>query len=225
MAAGRVFAIPELVEAILLRLPTKDLLLSKRISRTFRDAHGSQKIKRALFLIPGTALDTSDEASFPMPRFSASRRRLELWWNQNGLEVPLTETANHGVSFNPLLVQKFSGQHLGIPADYEHYRNEIAIKMPLQHISKHSSCRQMFISQPPLKVLTASSNAVSWRLPCIEHPTFTSKKRAERFFELLEELDWILTEFADPRLGFTSKEELWRWGVGLCTVPAGQKAE
>lgn len=45
-----VFAIPELLETILLELPAKDLLLAQRVNTTFRDAiNNSIKIQRALF--------------------------------------------------------------------------------------------------------------------------------------------------------------------------------
>lgn len=48
--AAEVFAIPELLEQILLELPNQDLLLAQRTNKTFRDAIlGSRRIQRALF--------------------------------------------------------------------------------------------------------------------------------------------------------------------------------
>lgn len=57
-AAARVFAIGELVEMILLELPTKDLLLSQRINRACKQAvDSSVRIQKALFFIPGLPED------------------------------------------------------------------------------------------------------------------------------------------------------------------------
>ncbi|KAF7190954.1 hypothetical protein HII31_08113 [Pseudocercospora fuligena] len=50
-AAARTFTVPELLEQILLHLPTLDLLLVQRVSAQFRDAVVcSKQVRRALFL-------------------------------------------------------------------------------------------------------------------------------------------------------------------------------
>ena len=51
--AAKVFATYELLEAVLHGLPTKTLLLSQRVCRTWRDLIArSKKLQRALFLLP-----------------------------------------------------------------------------------------------------------------------------------------------------------------------------
>lgn len=61
MAAAKIFAIPELLESILLELHGKDLktvLLAQHINKTFRDTiKSSIKIQRALFLKPDPTRD------------------------------------------------------------------------------------------------------------------------------------------------------------------------
>ncbi|CAK1360626.1 unnamed protein product [Cercospora beticola] len=65
-AAARVFAIGELVEMILLELPTKDLLLSQRINRACKTAvDSSNRIQKALFFIPGVCRDANVEHITP----------------------------------------------------------------------------------------------------------------------------------------------------------------
>jgi len=50
---ARVLAVPELVEGILFHLHQRDLLISQRTSRTFRDiVQGSRKLQKTLFFIP-----------------------------------------------------------------------------------------------------------------------------------------------------------------------------
>lgn len=53
---AKVFAIPELLEAVLIKLPAKDLLLAQRVNTVFRHAmNNSIKIQRALFFKPDPA--------------------------------------------------------------------------------------------------------------------------------------------------------------------------
>lgn len=53
LARDRAFGTPEMLEAILLALPPRDLLLAQRVSTTWRDAIvGSISCQRALFLFP-----------------------------------------------------------------------------------------------------------------------------------------------------------------------------
>lgn len=50
-SAPEVFAIPELLESILLLLPTEDLLISQRVSRTWKTTiDGSKRLRQALFV-------------------------------------------------------------------------------------------------------------------------------------------------------------------------------
>lgn len=63
--AAKVFAIPELLEAILLELPTRDLLLAQAVNVGFRDTiKSSIEIRRALFY-EQTPASTSDAQAKP----------------------------------------------------------------------------------------------------------------------------------------------------------------
>src|SRR5207253_420563 len=56
IAAAPVLEIPELLEAILFRLPIRDLLLAQRVSRQWRDIiSNSLSLQQALFFRPATA--------------------------------------------------------------------------------------------------------------------------------------------------------------------------
>lgn len=57
-AASQVFAIPELLESILLHLPERDLLLAQRVKKAFRDVTtASLHLQRKLFLTADAKLD------------------------------------------------------------------------------------------------------------------------------------------------------------------------
>ncbi|KAK5736213.1 hypothetical protein LTR17_007553 [Elasticomyces elasticus] len=59
-AAQQVLGLPELVEIVLLGLPTRDLLLAQRVCKTFKDViDRSKNIQKALFFLPGTADDVN----------------------------------------------------------------------------------------------------------------------------------------------------------------------
>jgi hypothetical protein len=66
--AQTVFHIPELLEMIILRLPTQDMQVSRAVCRVWRDGIASSiHIQRALFLIPGSASDPAhDIAMWPL---------------------------------------------------------------------------------------------------------------------------------------------------------------
>ena len=58
VAETRALGTAELLEAILIRLPTRDLLLAQGVSTTWRDAIvASIRCQKALFLIPCNAQD------------------------------------------------------------------------------------------------------------------------------------------------------------------------
>ncbi|KAK5691307.1 hypothetical protein LTR17_025693 [Elasticomyces elasticus] len=59
-AAQQVLGLPELVEIVLLGLPTRDLLLTERVCKTFKGVMDrSKNIQKALFFLPGTADDVN----------------------------------------------------------------------------------------------------------------------------------------------------------------------
>lgn len=151
------FALPELVEQILLHLPTKDLLLSKRVCKTFRNVHDDYiSIKKALFLVPGTANDTCIDAGFPTPLSRFSLAKLEKMWFEEHCEVPLPKTlTSREVAFNPLLVRKVSGQNLlFVPGDQESLQNSFRMHARLAQASDEASCQSMYFAQPPVHVCT-----------------------------------------------------------------------
>lgn len=223
MAAARVFAIPELVEAILLRLPTRDLLFSKRICGTCRDTHDSSKIKRALFLLPGTALDTSDEASFPQPDYSASGKSVKTWWNWSDYAVPLTEAASHGVSFNPLLVDHFTGPKLMMPSGREKSFNTVRLRV-LQHREDASFCR-MFITQPPLWMMTVHANKRRHYVNGAGEDMVILSRMigGVTYGNLLDEMEMVLRE--PGRTRGRNGESLYEWDVGVRGVPKDEGVE
>ncbi|KAK3651605.1 mitochondrial 2-methylisocitrate lyase [Elasticomyces elasticus] len=58
--ATQVLGLPELVEIILLGLPTRDLLFAQKVCKTFKDViDRSKSIQKALFFLPGTADDVN----------------------------------------------------------------------------------------------------------------------------------------------------------------------
>ena len=60
-AAAQVFAVPELLEAILLNLETRELLFSQRINHRVKSVlEGSLKLKQKLFLAVGHCPPTCD---------------------------------------------------------------------------------------------------------------------------------------------------------------------
>ncbi|KAK5709529.1 hypothetical protein LTR17_019683 [Elasticomyces elasticus] len=64
MAANRVLMLPELLEIILLDLPTRDLLFAQKVCRTWKQVIDTTKsIQKALYLMPGTTSDVHVDAA------------------------------------------------------------------------------------------------------------------------------------------------------------------
>lgn len=89
MAAATVFALPELLENIILSLPLRSILKAKQVSKAFCDTIGTSIwIRRALFLEPATNV-------------RADWRRQRAPGNQNG---PVRCWADqHGQAVTPIL--------------------------------------------------------------------------------------------------------------------------
>jgi len=97
MASGAVFGTYELLERILLHLPVKDLVLSQRVTKGWRDlVQRSHGIRQALFL------DDSHETGAHRAR---SDRSTDLW--RMGSDA--THESERGVRplINPLLSEFF----------------------------------------------------------------------------------------------------------------------
>ncbi|KAK5710219.1 hypothetical protein LTR17_019054 [Elasticomyces elasticus] len=83
---AKVFALPELLEEVLLQLPFIDLLISQRVCRAWHIAvTSSSKIKKALFLIGGTGNDATPFAkgtqTYCCPRASGALGSAHLTLN------------------------------------------------------------------------------------------------------------------------------------------------
>lgn len=146
--ANEVFHLTELLEIILLSLPQKDLLLSQRVSRSFRHTvQGSVRLQRALFL---------------EPHFDLAERADDKY------------SANNRPGNNRLLLRAFPGIYptvtLVIVNDYptpnelaigrrgsEHWSWDVCISFPADSLPSCSpavhypeaSWRKMYLSQPP----------------------------------------------------------------------------
>jgi hypothetical protein len=150
MAAARFFAIGELLEAILLELPIKDLLLSQRINKDCKRAvDSSTRIRKALFLIPGDAEDTNVEIVPHGPDLTPVKPV-----PVGGLSAQLAEKCNFreidavkksGVAFNPLIICR-----LDVTIGW--FPNTCAyLQLPLLDLPKYASCFRMFTTQPPIE--------------------------------------------------------------------------
>ncbi|KAI5360556.1 Putative F-box domain-containing protein [Septoria linicola] len=129
MAAATVFSTVELLETILANLPTKDLLLSQRVSTTFRNTiQGSIHLRRALYLSPGQPGDIDETLhSLFHERFS---------YTASGIPA--------SVVLNPLLVN-------GVNTSVRYaVINPAALVSDLPRLS----CDQMYITLPPWKVFS-----------------------------------------------------------------------
>ena len=114
MGGNKVFDTVELLEAILLQLPCKDVLLAQRVSRTWQSIiHGSVKLQKALFLIsaheplhstkPTISLDGQSSAL----QEHANTTFLEHRTEKLAHEVAAVGRGYNDIMLNPLLQQLF----------------------------------------------------------------------------------------------------------------------
>ncbi|KAK3642145.1 hypothetical protein LTR22_016266 [Elasticomyces elasticus] len=129
---AKVFAIPELLEGVLLQLPFIDLLLSQRVCRAWHIAvTSSTKIQKALFLTPGTKDDVT-----PYEESKSGQTYCCV----------LDEVFRGCSSFtlNPLL-KATNGKS-----------NMHEVKLLLKHTFSNScaeaSCHRMLLTQPPTRI-------------------------------------------------------------------------
>lgn len=121
-AVSQVFGVAELLEAILVELPMRDLLLSQRVSKTFQlTIKGSTKLQRKLFFVP---MDPAQRRNDVMPDILIV----------NPLVAEYKRTA---LDLVPWVVFK------------ENFINSLVL---YQHDSRHleGSWRQTFLIQSPL---------------------------------------------------------------------------
>ncbi|KAK3632717.1 hypothetical protein LTR56_016187 [Elasticomyces elasticus] len=125
--AAKTFGIAELLETILLRLPTKDLLLSQRVCKTWKAACTSTKIRKALFLEPGT----EDDVAPPEPcGFTSGEHCTKTTEFVQGLQ------RRYACVVNPLFIQhiclwsaKLNGKRISRASKHERYR-EMSLTQP-----------------------------------------------------------------------------------------------
>ncbi|KAK3115459.1 hypothetical protein LTR53_005161 [Teratosphaeriaceae sp. CCFEE 6253] len=123
--AMKVFAVPELLENILLRLALRDLLFASTVCTTWRSTvAGSPSIQRALFYKPGTLVDVAEA---------------------EGDETSQAECHEDGYSLNPFLFDLESGSLQQAIAEPD-------ALCRLSHVAPDSR-RKMFLAQPPIKML------------------------------------------------------------------------
>ncbi|KAK5732316.1 hypothetical protein LTR17_010630 [Elasticomyces elasticus] len=168
--AAEVFGIVELLEEILLQLPTKDLLLSQRVCKTWQAACTSTKICKALFLEPGSI----DDVVLP--------DLCERSGHCNSIKFFTEKIQSHyGCDINPLFLQHICG--------YETALNWKKIKQA----SKHERYRQMSLTQPPkdLQTFFHSSGSRYW------FPTMQSVVSGKTIWETVRNVDEIGLRHSD----------------------------
>ncbi|KAF7188677.1 hypothetical protein HII31_09929 [Pseudocercospora fuligena] len=151
-AASRVCNITELLEAILLQLPTHDLLFAQHVCKQWQAVIGaSVSIKKALFLTPGTSNDTHHDNTCTATHKAQDRRPQDSRYQQ------LTDFFNSGaivinrlisLQMNPDQVHSRGG--FGTPAQgprcLSYLRPDLLVSLA------SSSCRSMYITQPPMDI-------------------------------------------------------------------------
>ncbi|KAK5710217.1 hypothetical protein LTR17_019052 [Elasticomyces elasticus] len=117
-----VLATPELLEAILLHLPLKDLLFSQNVCRAWKAViDTSPSITKALFLVPDTEPNLANSTTFkPYP---VSINNLLLTYVRPGPS-----------SFHTV----------------EHYIGYYAVQSGALQCDLEASCRKMYLSRPPI---------------------------------------------------------------------------
>ncbi|KAI5360623.1 putative F-box domain-containing protein [Septoria linicola] len=157
-AAATALGTAELLETILRNLPTKDLLLAQRVSRFFNGCiDGSAHLQRALFFVPGDALDVHQEVR----RFWVSLGR-DIYYNPFEVtpdaiaRLPkdcLTTVKSTGIRMNPLLVVPTykagpSGRQLALNVSPSFLSS--SLPGSLLSTNESASCKRMYLSQPPM---------------------------------------------------------------------------
>lgn len=146
--AAKVFAIPELLERILIELPIRDLLLSQRVGRHFKATiEGSTKLLQALFLLPAPQQCEAEAHVGP---------RVKL----NPLIAQVT------AALNPYPWQE-SPYHQA--ATY-HYAAELRVELNITASDTHTaSCMRMYLFQ--------CSQSVRFEIQPTLHDTLAALKR------------------------------------------------
>ncbi|KAI6826198.1 hypothetical protein KC367_g6750 [Hortaea werneckii] len=157
--ATKVFGIPELAEAILLKLPMKDLLFAQLICKDIKNLiDGSTRIQRALFLLPGEATSAHFESKHESAPFN---------WLHKGKDRGFPSEG--GVNVNPLICRyRYSKPWSYEPGwhEFKVYQRALdvicSMAMRAQRddsIQVVPSCAKMYLTQPPISVSVDSAVA------------------------------------------------------------------
>lgn len=153
-AATQVLNIPELLETILLFLDLQTLLLSQRVSRTFRDvATGSISIQKALFFKP---LSTPNDAHIVPPKSSPEVRKCSKCYPPHS---KLPKHIPNTIMANPLLDK------------YLEYENTRTTRGPCSsQLIMLDTNSDFAIINPNLDKLASSHESASWRRMLLLQP-------------------------------------------------------
>jgi hypothetical protein len=158
-AATRTFALPELLEQILLHLPQRDLLLAQRVSRPFHlTITSSPRIQRELFFAPDPFLPSS-----PITYLNPTTGRTSAHTRPRNNRLLLRAFPGVYPTVSPVLVNLPPSRedlNLGRPGP-ESWSWDLCISFPATGQAETSvatayegaSWRRMFLSQPPCKQL------------------------------------------------------------------------
>ncbi|KAK1823853.1 hypothetical protein LTR12_001809 [Friedmanniomyces endolithicus] len=150
MATAHVLELPELLEMILLQLPTRDLLFAQAVCKPWRHAITSSiRTRRALFLEPGAASDVHRDVATPtLQQFTSTI----AFGNDKDRIIPVGD-----VAVNPLLfeLEIFERRHSNRPQDSSenfmftgYWMTEAALGAISQ--SRDASCLSMYLTQSPV---------------------------------------------------------------------------
>lgn len=155
-AAAQVLRIPELLEKILLSLPQKDILVSQRVSTSFRHTTlGSIRLQRALFFAPDWNLEGRTFDPYKAnnrPGQKPENNRLLLRAFPGCYPTVTLVIVNDSPTPNELAIGRRSSEHwswdvcISFPAD-KLPNCSAAVNYP------EASWRRMYLSQPPCKSL------------------------------------------------------------------------
>ncbi|KAK4898591.1 hypothetical protein LTR27_003763 [Elasticomyces elasticus] len=194
MKADEVMHLPELLETILVNLPTRDLLFASRICKTWKSMVDlSPRIQRALFLKPGNIEDVD-------------RTSIRYDYRDH------THASKQSVAVNPLLIAA-DGRN---PCWHMHRSLWMTTALT-------GSCMRMFITQPPTPTrarysIWPTSGELNgepgllnyWRIEVAlaSHQTF--RALAEQYVEALEEKNRDSEKTYQGGMELLSPYDAWR---------------
>lgn len=143
-AASKVFNIPELLEAVLLDLSCKDVLITQRVSKLWKATiDGSAKLQKALCFVPVQKCKKESAAldAYCVPIFSDSTSARDFYCDSH---------ANNAL-YNPFLKALFRSYipvHSSVPLEV-HFEYNSGFHNFFQG-GKNSSLRKMLVVQPAM---------------------------------------------------------------------------